>query len=128
LDSLLIVVIRFFSDLWNTRTFFQEFPVFFIHMNLGAFLIMYLSPDALAAFHLASPGAFGGPLQGHLLWVAYFLRDARRMPFSSYPATNVGPEPAVIAAEDRPRCFQDDIATWLILRVNVASTGRGMLG
>jgi hypothetical protein len=48
------------TDFRNIRAFFQEFPVFLIQMNLGAFLITYLSPDALAAFRLASPGAFAG--------------------------------------------------------------------
>ena len=35
-------------------------------MSFGGFLITCPSPDALAAFRLAPPGAFGGPLQGHL--------------------------------------------------------------
>jgi hypothetical protein len=66
LDWSLLLVIQFFRDPWNIRAFFQEFPVFFIQMNFGAFLITYLSPNALAAFRLTSPGAFGGPLQSHL--------------------------------------------------------------
>jgi hypothetical protein len=55
LDSLLLVF-WFFGDLQNIRTFFQELSVFFIQLNFGSFLISYVSPDALAAFRLASPG------------------------------------------------------------------------
>ena len=33
---------------------FLEFPVLFVQMNFGGFLITYLSPDALAALRLAS--------------------------------------------------------------------------
>jgi len=55
LDSLLLVF-WFFGDLQNIRTFFQELSVFFTQLNFASFLISYLSPDALAAFRLASPG------------------------------------------------------------------------
>jgi hypothetical protein len=34
--------------------------VFLIQMNSVRFLFKYLSPNALAAFRLASPGAFAG--------------------------------------------------------------------
>jgi hypothetical protein len=50
--------------------------VFFVQMNCGASLITYLSPDALAAFRLASPGAFAGPLQGHPLPGKPFQKSA----------------------------------------------------
>jgi hypothetical protein len=55
LDSLLLVFWSF-GDLQNIGTFFQELSVFFIRLNFGSFLISQLSPDALAAFRLASPG------------------------------------------------------------------------
>jgi hypothetical protein len=66
LDSLLLVI-RFCRDLWNIRTFFQEFPVLFIQIYFGRFIVTYLSPDALAGFRLASLGAFAGQLRAHFL-------------------------------------------------------------
>jgi hypothetical protein len=52
--------------------------VFFNQVNYGAFLITYLSPDALAAFRLASPGAFAGPFKRRVLcptFVPLAIRD-----------------------------------------------------
>jgi hypothetical protein len=43
-------------------------------MNCSAFLITYLSPDALAAFRLASPGAFAGPFKRQLFELSRRLR------------------------------------------------------